>query len=431
MEIICAPSGIVDRERPGQGITDLAEVGFRNVLLDMGMYCSPEELEQLGRNQKLSASECPSRLHGCLETLWEKGRKAGLEIPLAAAPGLSRDTRRDDLTELLENLAGESVKICSKAGIRHVIVKPLFSGVVRGKEWEVNRKYYLNLVDKICDTDVMILLENQCRSMNGHMVRGICGEAEEAAAWVDRLNQEAGRECFGFCMDVGAYNLCGQNMREAAVLLGRRVKAVILRDCSQLRENAMLPFTNAGQGLSGTDWLGLIRGLREIDFEGQLVLEFSDTASAFSPLLRPGLLRLARDVGEYFRWQIGIEARLKSYSSLVLFGAGNMCRNYMKCYGEKYPPLFTSDNNAALWGTEFCGLEVKPPECLKNLPEDCAVFICNIYYREIERQLRNMNIRNPIEFFNDEYMPSFYYDRLENRSYPEPAGGTAGPAAGR
>ena len=37
----------------------------------------------------------------------------------------------------------------------------------------------------------------------------------------------------------------------------------------------------------------------------------------------------------------------------------------------------------------------------------------NIYYQEIEEQLRNMQISNPIEYFNDEYMPSFYYDRLE------------------
>ena len=25
----------------------------------------------------------------------------------------------------------------------------------------------------------------------------------------------------------------------------------------------------------------------------------------------------------------------------------------------------------------------------------------------------NMGLQNPIEFFNDEYMPSFYFDRLE------------------
>ena len=96
-----------------------------------------------------------------------------------------------------------------------------------------------------------------------------------------------------------------------------------------------------------------------------------------------------------------------------------MCRNYMKCYGEAYPPLFTCDNNERLWGSSFCGLEVKPPKALevkppkalKELSGDCVVLICNIYYREIEKQLQDMGVKN-IGFFNDEYMPSFHFDRL-------------------
>ena len=119
-----------------------------------------------------------------------------------------------------------------------------------------------------------------------------------------------------------------------------------------------------------------------------------------------------REILDYFALQIHIERELKRYDRVALFGAGNMCRNYMKCYGEKYPPLFTCDNNPKLWGTEFEGLKVKPPESLKHLPDNCGVIICNIFYREIEAQLRSMGIRH-IGYFNDEYMPSFYFDRLK------------------
>ena len=58
-------------------------------------------------------------------------------------------------------------------------------------------------------------------------------------------------------------------------------------------------------------------------------------------------------------------------------------------------------------------MEIKPPEALKELDADCAIFICNIYYKEIEEQLRQMGLCNPIEYFNDEYMPSYYFDRLD------------------
>lgn len=62
----------------------------------------------------------------------------------------------------------------------------------------------------------------------------------------------------------------------------------------------------------------------------------------------------------------------------------------------------------------FCGLEVKPPAALKELPKDCGILICNTYYREIKKQLLEMGIeKDKIGFFNDEYMPSFHFDRLK------------------
>lgn len=434
MNVICAPSGIVDTDRPGQGIQDMAKAGFESMLLDLALCCSPADLESMDKsfggqgrqNEAMASGELPGlqrRAGNALRRSQEKllqnhgkllqgSREARLAAPIALAPHLKRDTKRTDAKELLAGLALESIRICGEAGGNYLIVCPLPAETAAEKSWEENKAFYLGLADAARENGVTLLLENQCLDRNGHLVRGACAEAEEAVSWVDSLNRAAGEERFGFCMNAGTYSLCGQSMREIAVRLGNRVKAVILRDCNGQQESSMLPFTSVYGGQPKTDWLGLIRGLREICFDGELVLDLSDTAAVFSPMLRPQLLMLAKAVAEYFKWQIGIENALKRHGSIVLFGAGNMCRNYMKCYGEKYPPLFACDNNPALWGTMFCGLEVKAPESLADLPEDCAVFICNIYYREIEGQLRNMGIANPIEFFNDEYMPSFYFDRL-------------------
>lgn len=436
MNIVCAPWGIVDASRPRQGIADMAKEGFQKVLLDLTLYCPPTELENVGKSsdkagkqnkptvseQLLAVQNCDGKLtqnhrenllQGQAEKLLRGCEEAHLAAPIAIAPYLKWDTKRTDLKELLIALTLESIQICGEVGCRYLIVRPMSVRTSAGEFWEENRAFYLQLADSARENGVTILLENQCRDRNGHLIRGAFAEAEEAASWVDSLNEAAGEERFGFCMNTGTYNLCGQSMREIAVRLGSRVKAVLLRDCDGQRESSMLPFTAVCGGQPRTDWLGLMRGLRESGFDGELVLDFADTAAVFSPMLRPQLLALAKSIAEYFKWQIGIENTLKKYPSIVLFGAGNMCRNYMKCYGEKYPPLFTCDNNQALWGTTFCGLEIKAPESLAGLPKDCAVFICNIYYREIEQQLRKMHITNPIEFFNDEYMPSFYFDRLE------------------
>ena len=86
--------------------------------------------------------------------------------------------------------------------------------------------------------------------------------------------------------------------------LGNRLKAVILRDCNGTQESAMLPFTSVYRGASQTDWMSLIRGLREIGFDGELIMDMRDTAAAFSHLLRPEILRLSKKVADFLKWQI-------------------------------------------------------------------------------------------------------------------------------
>lgn len=420
MKLVCAPNGIVDRERPGQGMIDISQAGFEALMCDLSMLCNCNELENFGKKHvqngrpKNPIPAEPQRLYDCLTPILQKSQAASLAYSIAAAPYLPRGTKREDLNGLLRTLAEESLKVCGKVGCNYLIIRPLSVGIAKDRLWEVNHEFYLYLAELAKENGVMILLENQCMDINGHLVRGVCSDGREAAEWVDRLNEEAGEERFGFCVDVGVCNLCGQNIYDFILALGSRIKAVILRDNDGSRENALLPFTVVNHGSFQTDWLNLIRGLRAICYDGLLILNMADAAAAVSPILRPGLLQYAKSVMEYFKWQIEIESLLKKYPSRVLFGAGNMCRNYMKCYGEQYPPLYTCDNNSALWGTELCGLTVKKPESLKALSADTVIFICNIYYREIEAQLREMGIQNPIEFFNDEYMPSFYFNRLED-----------------
>ncbi len=421
MNISCEPSGIADIKFPRQGFSDIASAGFQSILLDISMVCPAGELEYLGKRkpktfeskQAVHITEHPEELYNSLKPVLEQCEKGKLSSPIAMAPYLSWETRRTDLNGLVEQLTKESIRVCGQTGTEYLIVKPLSAGIAGSELWERNRAYYLELAEVAKQYGVQILLENQCRDVSGHLTRGICSDGVQAVEWVDLLNEAAGGEWFGFCMDVGGCNLCGQNMYDFILQLGSRLKAVILRDCDGHGEASLLPFTGVYRRQTQTDWLNLIRGLRETGFDGELVLDLQDTAAVFSPILRPELVRLAKSVAEYFKWQIEIENLLKKHPSRVLFGAGNMCRNYMKCYGEKYPPLFTCDNNPKTWETEFCGLTVRSPESLRELPGDCAIFICNIYYREIEAQLRDMGLSNPIEFFNDEYMPTFYFDRLE------------------
>ena len=420
MNLLCVPSGIVGIKNPYKGIHNISAAGFEDMLLDLSLCCTPGDLERIGKKEmdagqaeRLKVLCNPKEMGEAMTSLLKQCKVQEMNLPVAYAPYLERNTKHKDLSGLLFELAEESIKVCAQAGCKNLVIRPLFAGIPSAKQWECNKAYYLALAELAAEQDVCILLENQCKDLNGHLVRGICALPEEAADWVDRLNEAVGEERFGFCLDVGACSLCGQNMYDFVIGLGDRLKVVILRDCNGNQESAMLPFTSVYQGSSQTDWMNLIRGLRKTGFDGALIMNIKDTVAAFSWLLRPEILRLSKKTADFLKWQIEMEKRMKKYPARVLFGAGNMCRNYMKCYGEKYPPLYTCDNDKSIWDTEFCGLMVKDPENLKQLPEDCGIFICNIYYREIKKQLLEMGIKNPIEYFNDEYMPSFYFERLK------------------
>ena len=319
MDIICASAGIVNPFRPGQGVMDMVDAGFQNTSLEFDMSCSSYELEHYGEIRKdeegeadrlfLPVSEHPEEVRNFFAKMHGECVRNHLRIPVAQAPCLPRDTKREDLAGRLTEIQKECIRFCGEIGCGYLVVRPLYADTVyrsdavsqgdaayggyaageefsRGivghaddiqeKEWRINRKYYLGLAETARENGVMVLLENQCRNRNGRMVRSVCSDGEEAAMWLDWLNREAGEERFGFCMDVGVLSLCGQDMYEFALALGDRLKAVVLRDCDGQNEGSLLPFTCACFGKPRTDWLRLLRGLREIGFDGQLILTAFD-----------------------------------------------------------------------------------------------------------------------------------------------------------
>lgn len=414
-------AGIVDIARPRGGLAALRQAGFDAIALDLALFCDAWALERLGcdsagretavlrRIEELRTN--PGALASQAGGLVSACRAQGLFPAIARAPFLKRDSRLLNQNDWLSALAAACVTLCGQAGCPYLVVRPLVAGVARGDAWAANRDFYLGLARMAAACGVQILLENQCADFHGRLLRGVCAEPDELAAWIDRLNAAAGEERFGACFDVGTANLCGQDLRDCIAALGRRVKAVCLRDCDGRSEASLLPFTAIRQDCT-TDWRGVVWGLRDIAFDGLLVYDLASTMGAFPVALRQYILTLAKEMAAYFAWVLQIEARLQKYSAVVLFGAGNMCKNYMEFYGAKYPPLFTCDNDQALWGTRAHGLEVKPPEALKTLPAGCGVFVCNMYYYEIERQLQEMGV-GPVECFNDEYLPPLSWRALE------------------
>ena len=438
MKTVINSQGVINKDYPSyplQGVQNIAHAGFQNMVLDLSMF------------QKDNDRYCI-----------ERAKAAGLSFPIVRVQDDSgRGEILSDRTRLM--YAGEGMQICEKEQSQYLLCRPFSEKAsdksekttgnrqskeianMNGKEiadmqckeivdrngsirtntytrmnnqiiWEQNQSFFLQLARQHEENATMILLQNCAKNQNGHLVRGVCSDPIEAKEWIERLNEQIGYEKFGFCLDIGIATLCGQNLFEYITTIGEHIKAVIVRDSDGIHDNAMLPFSGIRKHQSMTDWMGMIRGLRKISYDGILVLDVEDTAAAFSIFLQSKLLEFSKSTADYLVWQIQMEQRNNQYPFKVISGAGNMCQNYMKCYGAMGKPLFICDNNEKIWGNRFCDLEIKNPESLKNLPDGCAIFICNVYYQEITEQLKKMEIKNPIEYISDEYMPAYISDSL-------------------
>ena len=108
----------------------------------------------------------------------------------------------------------------------------------------------------------------------------------------------------------------------------------------------------------------------------------------------------------------GIEGKV-----IVAFGAGNMFEDYMRRYGERYRPAYVVDNGYTKWGKPLHGIMVCGPDKLLEIPrERLRVIICNIYYREIAKQLEDMGIEDYYLHIENKYWLNdiLFPSRLEN-----------------
>lgn len=425
---IVAPAAGSDK-KPAKANIALKRAGFEYMLFDLRKFCSEHLLENKEKcyqgyleekdvysDERIFLSEEPHRMGEAVHYHLEHMKSLEFKNIVGYAPTLPDNTERNDLDGLIKELTAESLNVCKQADCKYLIIDPIVKSARTQEELEKNMEFYLLFAKKAKELGMKILIKNRYNIFNNRYARGYMSDAYKFKKLIDGLNRKAGVDIFAVCLDVGVCNQLGQSVYDVIVELGNRIESVIVRENDGVKDGFVLPFTVGEGEVSSMDWLGIIKGLREILYDGLLIFDFSEQRKRISHLLRDEFTRYAKKVADFLYWQINMENVIRRYESRVLFGAGNMCRNYMKCYGKDYPPLYTCDNNEKIWGMYFEGLEIKKPEELKKLPEDCAIFICNMYYAEIKEQLKGMGITNPIECFNDEYMPSYYLDRFDSET---------------
>ncbi len=236
-------------------------------------------------------------------------RKNGLAISQAHAPFGSYAPYREDVLDYAISIYQSMIRFCSAVGCPLLVIHGI--SVVDGEpdmtmeRYEaLNMKLYGSLIPVLQEVgNVTVCLENLFagpRRLGHDYWEGVGSNPYEAAAWVDRLNEQAGQTCFGFCLDTGHLHLLRKNLRTFIPVLGHRIVALHIHDNSQNGDNHLMPY-------AGTIyWEDFLHELKRVGYAGDLSFEtFSQYGDKRLPKpLVPVFLDTVCKIGAYFRGEL-------------------------------------------------------------------------------------------------------------------------------
>ena len=196
--------------------------------------------------------------------------------------------------------------VCSYVGCPAIVVHPYCSGDAV-KDKQINLEMYSRLIPAAKEYGVTICTENCFMVKCGNIVESYCTSAKDICDLLDTLNEMAGEKLFGFCFDVGHANITGRVIRDYLNEIGDRLTVLHIHDNNTKGDMHTMPYTQTtdiwGAHLA-TDWEGLLNGLRDINYQGNLSFETFKTTIHFPKEVHKELLSLITAIGRYFRKRI-------------------------------------------------------------------------------------------------------------------------------
>ena len=229
-------------------------------------------------------------------------KNAGLYVYQAHSPFPSYMKDIPEFTDFCVEIHKKCILFCQEIGCRRLVVHGVTLTRDDKKHTQedidrVNDRLYEGLIDTLKETDVVCCLENLFSGYDGTIYAGHCSDPHEATAYIDRLNEKAGKEVFGICVDTGHLNICGRNQYGYIKALGSRIKAFHIHDNDGKSDLHLAPYTGT------VDWEGFCRAVREIGYDGDIDFEtfrqYGKNRMPESRMARPWL-QLIAETGRIF-----------------------------------------------------------------------------------------------------------------------------------
>lgn len=276
----------------------IKEAGFDGVDANVDVLCSSKD----ARNGFAGTAFGTSSDKECLEFFkpWkDAAEKYSLENYQAHAPFPSYlAAESDEVNDALVGMLKKTIMGCDYIGCRNLIIHPFFPSyddqISPEEEWELNVRKYAELIPEAKKYGVTICLENMFTTYRGKVYAACCSNISTACKYIDTLNDMAGEECFGFCLDTGHLLLVGKDVKNAMIQLGSRIKAFHVHDNNGVSDQHLAPFMGV------QNWTRFVEGLVAIGFDKTVSFETFNIWNVMDRELCPDMLQFIGKAGRLF-----------------------------------------------------------------------------------------------------------------------------------
>lgn len=291
--------GILPEMGLEKGVALIAATGFERVDFNLDTFLKNSDV-YAGRINTFFDNDLESLL-SYFEEYRKMFEKYGIKPSQMHAPYPILVPTRADVTDYMQKVViPKSIAIAGWMQIPWVVMHPFKLQYKYGIEAEqaMNLQYFQSIIPMLKEHHVGVCVENLYESVGGRITEGTCANPAEAAWYVDVLNQLAGEELFGCCLDTGHMELTHREPADYIRQIGSRLKILHMHENDAIGDLHQMPYTFGAKPDDGVDWKDFCKALREVGFDGTLSFETFPCVNSFPRGAREEVLRTIRTIGE-------------------------------------------------------------------------------------------------------------------------------------
>lgn len=299
MNVGVQTKGILPEMGLEEGVALIANAGFESVDFNLDTFLKNSDV-YAGRINKFFDADMESLLAYFGE--YKKAFEAhGIRPSQMHAPYPILVPARGDVTDYMQKtVIPKSIAIAGMMEIPWVVMHPFKLQYTYGIDAEraMNFKYFESLIPLLKAYNVGVCVENLYEAVGGRITEGTCADPQDAIYYVDTLNQLAGEELFGCCLDTGHMELTHREPADYIRQVGKRLKILHMHENDAIGDLHQMPYTFGSRSEDGVDWDDFRKALDEIGFDGTLSFETFPCVSSFPRGAREEVLRTIREIGK-------------------------------------------------------------------------------------------------------------------------------------